>query len=251
MPEVFPVLIATKGRAGRSATITALLTDGLVPTLFIEPQDSAAYQDAYPGVPLVLLEQNNQGIGFARRAVLEHARANGLAWYWMLDDDITAFYQVVRGRNVKVSPSTALVGAQLLFTDVAGVAQAALEYQQFAWSARRAVVLNGYCDVAVCINVERTAMITYRSEVDMKEDRDFTLQALATGFRTLRVCTYAFAAPKNGSNTGGLYDVYATDGREAQASQKMAEFWPGVCCPVTKPDGRHDIAINWKALGSR
>jgi glycosyltransferase involved in cell wall biosynthesis len=217
----------------------------------VEPQDAADYQQAYPGASRVLLERDNQGIGYARRAVLAHARATGLAWYWMLDDDITAFYQVVKGRNVKVVPSAALAGAQALFADRPDVAQAALEYQQFAWSARRPLALNSYCDVAVCIHAGRTRPITYRSEVDMKEDRDFTLQVLAMGYRSARVCCYAFGAPKNGSNAGGLHDVYATDGREAQASRRMAELWPGVCRPVVKPDGRHDVAIDWKLLGGR
>lgn len=248
MPDVFPILIATKGRAGKSSTIAALLADGLAPLLFVEPQDTAAYTLAYPGTPLVTLEHDDQGIGYVRQAILEHARATGLGWYWMLDDDITALYQVVKGRNVKVSPSTALAGAQALFVGVADVAQAGLEYQQFAWSARRPIAFNSYCDVAVCVNVERTRMLRYRSEVDMKEDRDFTLQVLSMGYRTARVCAYAFSAPKNGSNAGGLYDAYASDGREAQASLRMAELWPGVCRPVVKPDGRHDVRINWRAL---
>lgn len=248
MPDVFSILIATKGRAGKSATIAALLADGLMPVLFVEPQEAADYQGAYAGVPLVLLAQDNQGIGYVRQAILEHARATGLGWYWMLDDDITAFYQVVRGRNVKVGARVALRGAQSLFAHLGDVGQAALEYRQFAWSARSLVVFNSYCDVAVCIHTDRTRMIRYRSEVDMKEDRDFTLQVRSMGYRTARVCCYAFAAPKNGSNTGGLYDVYATDGREAQASRRMAELWPGVCRPIVKPDGRHDVKIDWKAL---
>lgn len=249
MPDVFPILIATKGRAGKSATVAALLSDGLPFSLFVEPQDAAAYQEAYPGVSLLILEQDSQGIGYARQAVLEHARETGLPWYWMLDDDITAFYQVVKGRNVKVGARVALAGAQGLFAEFVDVAQAGLEYQQFAWAARRPVVFNSYCDVAVCIHTERTRMIRYRSEVDMKEDRDFTLQVRSMGYRTARVCCYAFAAPKNGSNAGGLFEAYASDGREANASRVMASLWPGVCRPIVKPDGRHDVKIDWKALG--
>lgn len=248
MSDVFPILIATKGRAGKSATIASLLADGLTPVLFVEPQDVGAYQEAYTGVPLVLLEQNDGGLPYVRQAILEHARATGLVWYWMLDDDITAFYQVIKGRNVKVGVRVALEGAQALFAGFSDVGQAGLEYRQFAWSARRAVAFNSYCDVAVCIHTERTRMVNNRADTDVKVDRDFTLQVLAMGYRTAKVCRYAFAAPKNGSNAGGLFEAYTSDGREARASQVMASLWPGVCRPVVKTDGRHDVKIDWKAL---
>jgi hypothetical protein len=249
--DLFPILIASKGRASTSSTIAALLDDGLMPCLFVEPQEWGAYRAAYPAAECVMLEQNDHGLPYVRQQILERARARGVGWYWMLDDDITAFYQVARGRNVKVAPRVALAGAQALFAHLPDVAQAGLEYQQFAWSARRPVVFNSYCDVAVCIHVDRTRMVNNRPATDLKVDRDFTLQILATGYRTAKVCAFAFAAPKNGSNAGGLHAAYATDRREAQASQVMARLWPGICTFRVKPDGRPDVAIDWRQLAPR
>ena len=127
------------------------------------------------------------------------------------------------------------------------MAQAGLEYQQFAWSARKPFTLNSYCDVAVAIHSQRTLGLQFRQDLQLKVDRDFTLQILTSGYRTLRTCHIAFAAPENGSNTGGLSDLYAINGAEANESQAMVQLWGDTLCEtLVKPSGRHDVKVNWK-----
>jgi hypothetical protein len=218
-----------------------LLAQAQVPfTVVVEPQDMATYQAA--GWSCAVLPADDQGLPFARRHILTLA---GASWLWMLDDDITALYRTVRGKCVPCPPADALATSQEYFASSPSIAQAALEYQQFAWRAKQPYVRNGYCDVCVAIHTGRTRLLTYRNDCALKEDRDFTLQVLAAGYATLRVTAYSFACPKNGSNAGGLAPLYATRGREALASQRMAALWPGICKTVTKPDGRQDVAINW------
>jgi len=235
-----PIFVPSKGRPD-SSTARLLAEAGLEFTVVVEPQDEGRYS-RWRTTPL---DRDDQGIAYVRGCI---KRIAGTGWYWMLDDDISAFYETVGGRNRRVNAAQALRGAEKFFTADASVAQAALEYQQFAWSSTKPVKYVGYCDVAVCIHANRTAFCSYRPEVALKEDRDFTLQVLASGYRTARVCAYSFAAPKNGSNEGGLQAEYAKSGREASASMRMCQLWPGVCTPLNKPDGRKDVKINWRAM---
>lgn len=247
---MMPICIASKGRAGKSKTIERLIEEGVAFKVFVEPQEAEAYRAAYPAdrCEIYILPENNRGIGYVRQWVLEHSRAGSAEWYWTLDDDIQQTYHVIGGRCIKLSLSECLHQAEAIILQHE-VALGALEYQQYAWSAKRPVKFNSYCDVAVLVNLERTRYINYRAHLNGKEDRDFVLQALATGQRSMRTCWLAFSAPKNGTNEGGLYDAYKA-GIEAECSRRMVEAWPGVCTLNTKADGRPDVKIDWKQFAA-
>lgn len=239
--ELFPIFIPSRGRANNCKTAELLASEGVNVCVVVEPQEA----EAYKAFTCFVLPENNRGIGYVRQYILDCARRNNLSWFWMLDDDIRSGFLVKNRLCIKSKLHEVLLSAQDIFSEVKGCAQAALEYQQFAWSQKEPMKMNGYCDVAVCINVERTKAINYRPHMDLKEDRDFTLQILSRGYRTVRATHCAFAAPKNGSNKGGLQAEYARAGREAEASKRMVEAWPGICSLNTKPDGRQDVKIDW------
>ncbi len=243
-----PICIASKGRAGSSKTLDRLIEEGLTFHLFVEPQDFDEYLKVYgrrnEGVmQLHKIGRDDAGISYVRQFILDHARRMKWSWFWMMDDDIGQTYQVIAGRCLKLSMKNTLEQAEEYITRRPDVAMGSLEYQQYAWAAKKPVKYNSYCDVAVLINVERTKFISYRP--DCKEDRDFVLQALAIGYRSMRTSWLAFSAPKNGSNPGGLHDAYKA-GLENHWSRKMVELWPGVCRAHTKADGRPDVKIDWK-----
>lgn len=240
-----PFCVASKGRAGAATTIDQLIREGAEVFVFVEPQEQAAYEDAYPGARLVVLPEGNKGIGYVRRFVLSYARLAHWDWFWMLDDDIKQMFHVEQGKCVKFPFRVVLDEAAGELSEVVGLAVGALEYQQYAWAQKKQFAMDSYCDVAVLINVAATRMIGYRDGV--KEDRDFVLQALSLGYRTARACRWAFGAPKNGSNAGGLHEEYKA-GLERQWSQRMIDLWPGVCEWNIKPDGRPDVKIHWRKL---
>lgn len=240
---VFPILIPSKKRPG-SKLFAQLKSEGIPFNIVVEPQDKDNYR-AHSS-HLLMLPESNLGLAYSRNFILDHARASGFDWFWMLDDDISKFYKTVSKRNIAISALECLSAAESLFKNDSSCAQAALEYQQFSWGQARPAFINGYCDVAVCINVKRTKTMAYRQQVELKEDRDFTLQCLSKGFRTIRACHLAFAAPQNGSNDGGLFDVYKS-GRERQSVDEMCRMWgPSICKPITKKSGRRDVKINWR-----
>jgi glycosyltransferase involved in cell wall biosynthesis len=240
---IWPIFIPSKNRSKTQKTGEILKQAGIKYKFVVEKNDANEYSRISD---IIVLDSENMGIAFARQSILNHARKNKIKWIWMLDDDITGFYASNGKRNSKISPKDALFQAQMILSGIPNLAQGALEYQQYAWSAKHQIRFNGYCDVAVCINTEKTKDCFYRNEVCLKEDRDFTLQALSMGFMTARAAQISFSAPANGSNIGGLHEEYKKNGKEIAASKKMEELWgPEICRAYKKQDGRNDVKINW------
>jgi hypothetical protein len=241
---VIPVYVASKGRPD-SATLRQLAADELAAFVFVEPQDADSYEERWDGRHVIVpLDQDDEGLAYVRQAILNEARALRLRWFWMLDDDITRFVRFDKQRSARrVRARDALALAEDAFRREP-VAQAAIEYAQFAWSAEGRVRRNSYCDVAVALRAD--VPIDFRPETGVKCDRDYTLQLLAAGYDTLRTSAVAFVAPKNASNRGGLHDVYAA-GQERRDSERMVELWGRAICELhEKPDGRPDVRINWR-----
>jgi hypothetical protein len=167
----------------------------------------------------------------------------------MLDDDLKFFYEIVDRKTVKIDPHAALEKAEALIKYIPNLAQASLDYTQFAWSASKEIKLNSYCDCCVYINTKLASAAKYRSEIELKEDRDFSMQLLAAGFNTARISKYAFHSPKNGSNNGGLKKLYDIPGKEEEVCHKVVNIWGEKFCTVQKKkNGRTDLKINWKGL---
>jgi hypothetical protein len=243
--EQVNVFIPSKGRPETMKTASCF-TDPQFPVVVVEPQEEAAYKKA-GWKNLLVLPKNNQGIVYVRNWILEQAIRNDLEKFWMLDDDISQFmrYEGTKGHKIKAEEALEKAAKDLIW-NVPNIGQGALEYSQFSWSQKKEIVSPGYCDVAVLMFPKKLKDLRYRSELSLKEDRDFTLQVLASGMLTARAAKIGFVAPKNGSNAGGLSDEYAKSGREADASQRMIKKWPGVCSSNIKKDGRPDVKIVWK-----
>lgn len=236
-----PIFIPSKGRP--SPKTAQCFEDKSNLIVVVEPQD----QSLYKNVQLAVLPKNDQGISYVRNWILDFARNMDLEKYWMLDDDISQFFEYEGQKGKKISGEQACQKAEEALTwGIPNLGQGAMEYNQFAWSQKKDVVAPGYCDVAVLMFPKKINAIRYRPELDLKEDRDFTLQILNAGMFTGRAAKIAFAAPKNGSNPGGLSGEYAKAGREREASERMIKTWPGICELNIKKDGRPDVKIHWR-----
>lgn len=245
MYSLFPVFIPSKGRP--CAKIFKRLPRACI---VVEPQDEEVYRINNPNHKILVLPSNDQGIAFVRQYILSFARSFSAGWIWMLDDDIGHLYERFGQRLIKQEDfSNILIKAQSIFLGFPNIGQASLEYRQFAWSAKTDFKMDGYCDVCVCINVKATNGINYRKQFSLKEDRDFTMQIIASGLNTMRISKYAFCAPMNGTNAGGLRNIYDQKTPEKQTCNDLVELWGSKYCSVhVKPSGRFDLKINWKAI---
>ena len=235
-----PIFIPTKSRYDNCKTAELF---GCLSNLYlvVEPQEEMHY---------IILPKNNMGLAYARNYILQYAKKMGYDWFWMLDDDISAIYK--REGTKLIKDINALYIAEELISNDTG--QIALEYKQFAWSANKDYVVNSYADVCVCINVlcAISNKITFRDEVCLKLDRDFTMQIINLGYKVKRTTLSAFNAPKNGSNKGGLKYLYDQKNKELNDSKKMIELWGDDICRLNiKKDGRPDVKIIWKNINKK
>lgn len=215
----------------------------------VEPVEIEEYKKFVPCENVLVLPLSNQGLAYVRNWIHFHAQERlGLsAWYWMLDDDITAFYGVdtekQRNYSIELREIFETLNSKIL-TSV-GFGQFALEYRSLSWNSKKALRSPSYCDVAVCIN---TAIeLQYRPEFGLKVDRDFTAQVLSSGLKTARFCRYGFGAPTNSALSGGLQSEYQS-GREAKDSAYFAAYWSSCSEFQIKSNGRPDVKIDWKCL---
>jgi glycosyltransferase involved in cell wall biosynthesis len=242
----FPIYIPSKGRPN-SSTARLLKEHGIPYYLVIEPQDEQAYREKRTGV-LKILDENNKGIAYVRNAILK--MNSGDNWFWMIDDDISRFMEVRNNRCYTQQPREVLEKAERIIISDTDVAIGALDYQQFAWAAKREYTDNSYAEVAVLMNPSRISH-QYDDYVALKEDRDFAMQVIKSGFKTRRVHGYAFSAPRNASNQGGLNEEYKA-GKEKIAVARMIEKWGNKTCNINKKkSGRTDVKINWRKIKGR
>lgn len=236
----WPILVHSKGRPDGPTFKTLGEREH---TVIVEPQDAAAYAE-HKSVATV--PENGRGLAYSRQFGLEYAQSKGWSWYWLLDDDVQKF-QRRQGTKMVTCGADEALGTVEEWIGESSVAQVALEYAQYAWSANNAWRLNSYADVVVANNARLLALLKIKYDLGfpLKVDRDFTIQCIANGAEVVRSTKYAFVCPKNGSNAGGLHDLYGTDDLERRGSAMLSQKWPWCVRPQVKKDGRQDAKIAW------
>lgn len=245
------LFIPSRGRAGVGPLLAQLKSCNTWANVVVEPQELSAYQAEYGQCfDYIVLPEGGRGITYVRNFIKQLTEQRGLAYYWQLDDDISAIYERT-GQKLQRIGFIALGHAAKLFQSE-GIALGALEYRQFAWSATKQFILNSFCDVCVYVDNTLTNGMRYDSSVEGKEDRDFAMQVIKSGMKTARLTDYAFSAPPNGSNAGGLKDIFYDAGREQACAEAMVAKWgANICNLYTKPNGRRDVKINWNNIASK
>tara|TARA_R110000868_G_scaffold120421_2_gene319530 strand:- start:774 stop:1505 length:732 start_codon:yes stop_codon:yes gene_type:complete len=208
---------------------------------FIEPQEI----DDYTVPNKVSILQNDKGIGYVRNFMLNYARANSYEWVLICDDDVSAF-GVYNGKTIKQDASIwlkILEKAKKLPFELIGI-----NYTQHAWHEKTNYSINKkFAEVCILMNVSKIKW-NYRTEFNMKEDRDFALQTIKYGNGILRFNHYWFACPDVGSNSGGLQSEYKAK-KDEQAAKKMCYEWHPFVTLKKKGD-RLDIKTDIKSLAT-
>lgn len=251
--DMTTIFIPSKNRVKNCKTILLAAETGAEITIVLEPQDKIDYHSKFmlnDNIKYLQLPENNQGITYVRNFIKKYTEDNNIYQYWQLDDDISAL-SYREGTKLIKSDFLVLEKAEKDFKDNS-VALGALEYGQFAWCATKQMVYNSFCDVAVFVDNTKTFGSRYRSYVEGKEDRDFAMQVIKSGCKTARHTVYAFNAPKNGSNAGGLKEIFYDAGKEEQCANRMVETWgEDICQRIVKQDGRPDVKIHWDRINSK
>lgn len=230
--------IPTKGRLN-TKTYKLFEQVGIEVKHFIEPQEIDKYQ-----VPnKVSILENNKGIAYVRNFMLNYARKNNYEWIIMCDDDIDHF-GIYDNANIKKDASiwfNILDKAKKLPFELIGI-----NYRQLAWTEKKTYSINKkFAEVCVLMNVSKIKW-NYRSEFNLKEDRDFALQTIKYGNGILRFNKYFYNCPDVGTNIGGLQDEYKQKKDEDSAKKMCREWHPFVT--LKKKGDRIDIKTDLKSL---
>jgi hypothetical protein len=208
--------IPTKGRTN-TKTYKLFQEAGIEVKHFIEPQEIEKYQ-----VPnKVSILENDKGVGYVRNFMLNYARKNNYDWVLVCDDDVTSF-GFYNGKTIKQDATIwfkILDKAKKLPFELIGI-----NYTQHAWHEKTSYSINKkFAEVCVLMNVSKIKW-DYRSEFNLKEDRDFALQTIKNGNGILRFNHFWFSCPDVGSNVGGLQNEYKAK-KDEESSKKMCYEW--------------------------
>ena len=241
------IFVPTKNRLNNASFLDFAVINNVIINVVIEIEDYVPYKLKYPDFHYIILPESNKGITYVRNYIKNYTLQNGILNYWQIDDDITSFYYRAGTKLIKTG-FDALKQSQAIFIKN-NIKLGALEYRQFAWSATKELIKNTFCDSCVWVDNNALTAINYRDYVEGKEDRDFAMQVIKLGLKTARCTLYAFSCPPNGSNKGGLKEIFYDLGKEQVCVQRMIELWGNnICRPIEKDNGRLDVKILWDKI---
>jgi hypothetical protein len=239
----FPIFILSKGRPG-AALIKLFLANNVDFTVVLEPQDVAKYRDANPMLRIWELKENEQGLAYARNALLGKARQDRSNYYWQFDDNIANFYEIISMKEYIVPPLVAINYAEK-FTS-RGVALIGFNYKQLAWrekfeySFKRGI----YCSVLTNTRIP----VDYDERMKFKSDVDFSIQCLHAGYMTILINKYAMDKPAMGQTRKGGQSAGYKINTDVVYAGLLTQKWPEYCKIIKKKNGRIYARVRWSSL---
>ena len=241
----YPIYVPSKGRAAKCLTAKFLTNDGVDFRLVVEPQEADAYAAALPRAKVLILPFQDLGQGSipARNFIWEHARANGVARHWVIDDNIRNVRRLYRGRRIPCASGPAFVAVEDFTDRYENIGISGFAYQFFAFGAAPAYWLNVH--VYSCMLIDTTLPFRWRGRYN--EDTDLTLQVLSAGLCTVLVNVFMIykvgTMVMKGGNTEQLYQG---DGRVKMA-RSLERQWPGVVATARRfKRPQHVVADGWR-----
>ena len=190
-------------------------------------------------------QKNNQGIAYSRNYILDYSRKNSFDYIVMIDDDVNCFY--VKDSSGKLVKNN-LGFIKALENFISYKNYCGLEYQQFAWCQNSEFTYNR--SVEVCLMIYVPAIPEHiRFDPNSKEDKDFAIQIIKNGQKTMKMNNISISVPKIGTNKGGLNDWYKNQG-DKLASEYMLKKWGENIITLKDKGGQIDAMVNWKNVKS-
>lgn len=223
-----PVYVISKGRSERCLTAKFLVEDEVPFRLVVEPQEAELYAKHFGEDRLLVTPFSNLGLGGipARNFVWQHAKGEGYARHWILDDNIQ--YVLRRYKTLRIRmPSGVAFKAIEDFTDrYENVAISGMNYYMFAPDGKPLKPFVRNAHVYSNFLIRNDLPFEWRGRYN--EDTDLCLQVLSAGWCTLQVSAFLVLKTPTMTMKGGNSDeLYKGDGR-LQMARSLERMWPGV-----------------------
>lgn len=191
-----------------------------------------------------------KGIAGIRQFILKMARIHEYDWYWMIDDDITHFYQKIPNqcklKLLSLSQFLEIAEEQVKKCNDETVAQIGFKKGCFGLPHNPINYGTDNGDIYLQHPI-RLKNINYDTSLTVLEDTDFIFQMIENGLTNMKLNHLVFYAPKSGTLEGGLYDEYQKNAK----SQGIIEFskkYPGYLTISSENENKY--RINWKKFKS-
>jgi hypothetical protein len=210
----YPLYIVSKGRADSRQTSRTLERMGVPYYIAVEPQDYEEYSCVIDEEKILKLPFSNHGDGpgRARNWCWDHAMSIGAKRFWVMDDNIEAFYRLHENRRIRVKDGGIFRAAEDFVDRFSNVPVAGFQYRFFCEpnAALPPFVLN--TRIYSC-QLNETARTEYRQRARWNEDTIQSLDVLKNGDCTIQF--NAFLQGKGGTQKlkgGNTAEFYAKDG---------------------------------------
>ena len=231
----YPIYVPSKARSEIKLTTKCLADNNISFYVVVEPQDADDYHKEYSENQIVVMEKNNQGIGYVRNACKKHSISIGADYHWQIDDNIKDFRIRENNKNVVKNTKNILAAAENYISHFDNIGAASLSHTIFAFARNTHVSINR--QTYSCMLINNKLNILYRH--DCIEDTDYSMQVLTEGYCTILFNKLLMGKAATGQYKGGNTDtVHAGDGR-LMRSRKLQEYWPGAFKVIKKKERWH------------
>ncbi len=245
----YPVYVISKGRWESRLTSKALESMRVPYRIVVEPQERASYTEVIDPRKILVLPFSNLGHGSipARNWVWEHAKAEGHARHWIVDDNIRAFLRFNENARVPVKSGLFFRAMEDFIDRYANVAIAGPSYRMFAprRSPIKPFTLNSR--IYSCILLDNQSPLRWRGRYN--EDTDLSLRFLKGG-----ACSVLFNAflilkevtmTMKGGNTDELYRQTADFDGRLEMAKSLQRQHPDVV-KITRKWGRWQHQVDYR-----
>lgn len=258
MNPQFPIYIPSKSRAKIGKTARWLETMGVPYRLVVEASQRDEYAAEHGDAKLLVLDPEFQrtydtfddlgdtkskGPGPARNFIWEHARSEGHAWHWVMDDNIVGFFRLHENRRTPLGDGSCFAAMEDFVLRYRNIGMAGPNYFSFCPPHRRHAVYIPNTRIYSC-NLIRNAL-PFRWRGRYNEDTDLSLRMLKASWATVQF--NAFLQNKmvtqalKGGNTEAFYAAEGT----LPKSKMLVAMHPDVCRLVWK-FGRWHHHVDYK-----
>lgn len=242
----YPVFVPSRHRAETATTPDLLAASGVPHRIVVEPHDADGYVARFGAERVLVMDEDDQGIHYARNWTMDYARAAGAEYAWQLDDDMRRFRIRRNGERIVIPARAALAYIELLVDSFSNVGGANIMNNAFAFSYdnKPAVGVNG---MVYCVQLLRTD-VAARFRGDTLDDTDYSMQLLMAGYCTLVSRRVVHEQPSTSVQPGGCTDTTHT--RRLERAQAMVRTWPG-CFRIKEGSSRLAPSQVWRKFPQR